>query len=197
MAQHDTPTSGVWDTRYREPTRTGEAAQILRFYTHLLPRQGKALDLACGLGANALLLASHGLETSAWDFSPVAIARLNELAQAQHLILDTQVRDVLQEPPLAEQFDLITVTRFLDRQLTAVLMGALRPGGLLFYETFVHDKVAPVGPENPAFLLAENELLGLFSGLRVRAYHEEGSVGDPTQGIRNVAMLVAQKPAKR
>lgn len=190
----NTPTPDSWDIRYRQSPLVGEPAQVLRRYAYLLPHQGRALDLACGLGANALFLAARGLETLAWDFSPVAIEQLDKLAQERHLVVQTQVRDVLQAPPLAEQFDVITVSRFLDRGLAPALRAALRPGGLLFYETFVQDKVSAVGPENPAFLLAENELLSLFSGLKVRLYQEEGSLGDTTQGVRNIAMLVAQKP---
>jgi hypothetical protein len=41
--------------------------------------------------------------------------------------------------------------------------------------------------------LGENELLKLFTGLRLRVYREEGSIGDTSAGLRNEAMLVAQQ----
>jgi tellurite methyltransferase len=64
---------------------------------------------------------------------------------------------------------------------------------LVFYQTFTREKSADCGPSNPAYLLEENELLRLFSGLRILAYREEGNVGDVAQGFRNEAMIVAQK----
>ncbi|MFU8833506.1 MAG: SAM-dependent methyltransferase, partial [Wenzhouxiangella sp.] len=66
-------------------------------------------------------------------------------------------------------------------------------GGLLFYETFTREKVDDAGPSNPDFLLAPNELLHLFSPLRLLAYREEGVVGDAGRGLRNVAYLVGRR----
>ena len=63
----------------------------------------------------------------------------------------------------------------------------------MFYQTFIQDKPADLGPNNPDYLLAENELLQLFSGIRILVYREEGQVGHVTQGFRGEAMLVGQK----
>ncbi|MEW7979935.1 MAG: methyltransferase domain-containing protein [gamma proteobacterium symbiont of Phacoides pectinatus] len=74
-----------WDRRHGEAQGPGEIAEVLRQNLHLLPPRGRALDLACGRGANALLMARHGLRVSAWDLSPVAIERLRREAVAQGL----------------------------------------------------------------------------------------------------------------
>ena len=185
------PLAAKWDARYRG-SATAVATEVLVENRHLLPAVGEALDLACGLGGNALLLARHGLRTTAWDLSPVAIERL--AAEAEGLPLRAEVRDVLAAPPAAGSFDVIVVSRFLERDLCPLLMAALRPGGLLFYQTFTRDKAVPGGPSSPDFLLAENELLRLFEGLRLRVYREEGCMGDVTCGLRNEALLVAQRP---
>lgn len=190
---HHRPDARDWDRRYQARQAPGEPARVLSLHRHLLPRAGLALDLACGLGANALLLAGAGLATLAWDYSPLAIQRLDTLARERQLDIRAQVRDVVAEPPEPGRFAVITVSRFLERSLAPALMAALAPGGLLFYETFVRDRVAAMGPDNPDFLLRENELLQLFGDLRLRVYREEGSVGDVSRGIRNVAMLVAQR----
>ncbi|HEB92053.1 MAG TPA: class I SAM-dependent methyltransferase [Gammaproteobacteria bacterium] len=179
-----------WDDYYHEGELSG-AARVLAENSHLLPVAGEALDLACGLGGNALLLAQAGLRTQAWDISPVAITRLN--ASAAGLPLSAVVRDVLAAPPAPLSFDVIVVSRFLARDLCPTLLAALRPGGLLFYQTFSRDKAAPGGPSNPDFLLAENELLRLFDRLRLRVYREEGCIGNTQHGLRNEALLVAQK----
>ena len=71
----------MWDQKYRESGDPhGTAVEVLQENLHLLPRQGRALELACGLGANALLLSAHGLDTHAWDISAVAIDKLVTLA---------------------------------------------------------------------------------------------------------------------
>lgn len=184
-----------WDSRYRAIEEPPRAAQVLREYAHLLPASGMALDLACGRGGNALLMARAGLEVSAWDLSPVAIQSLREIAEAEGLGIHAEARDVLAEPPSVASFDVIVVSYFLERELVPALCSALRPGGLLFYQTFIRDQVTPGGPSNPDFRLAENELLQLFSGLTLRVYREEGSAGNVEEGFRNEALLVAQRPA--
>ena len=188
----------VWDQRYTgAPVTAPMAAQVLRDYQHLLPTTGQALDLACGLGGNARLLAAAGLRVQAWDISAVAIEALNAAAVAGGLALSAKVRDIDAEPPEPRSFDVIVVSHYLQRDLAAPLMAALRPGGLLFYQTFTRERVDDSGPRNPDFRLALNELLQLFDGLLLRAYREEGQLGDPTKGFRNEAMLVAQRPAEQ
>lgn len=159
----------------------------------MLPTEGTALDLAAGLGGNALLLSEHGLEADAWDFSPVAMNRLKRFAAERGLHVKTEVRDVVAEPPEPRRFDVIVVSRFLERTLAPKLIAALRAGGLLYYQTFTRARVDDSGPGNPAYRLEDNELLALFRPLLVRAYREEGRLGDRQQGFRNEAMLVAQK----
>ena len=183
-----------WDSRHADPDKQPEAARVLRQNLHLLPRQGRALDLACGLGGNALLLAERGLQVSAWDISPVAIERLKKFAQNQGMQeLSAEVRDIEQRPPSPESFDLIVVSYYLERRLTQNLIDALKPGGLLCYQTFTRVAVSPEGPSNPDFRLGDNELLQLFSPLQLRFYREENRLGDLSLGDRDIAMLVAEK----
>ena len=185
-----------WDARYRQTSTTTipAPAEVLAENSHLLPATGNALDVACGSGNNALFLAAHGLQTTAWDISPVAIGKLLEFSSTLQLTIDARTRDVEARPPGPQTFDVITVSRFLIRHLAPALITALRPRGLLFYQTFTAIKIDRSGPDNPDFLLAENELLTLFRGLIIRVYREEGRLGNPQLGFRNAALLVAQKP---
>ena len=90
-----------WNQRHGQAEGPGRPAQVLAENRHLLPAVGEALDLACGLGANALLLAEAGLQVTAWDLSPVAIQRLSQLAGERGLSgLRAEVRDLLAAPPL-------------------------------------------------------------------------------------------------
>lgn len=186
-----------WDERYKasEPG-AGLPARVLTDYAHLLPRGGEALDLACGLGANALFLARRGLVTHAWDISSVAIAKLQAYADAEGLPLRGRVHDAIGQPPAPDSLDVIVMAHFLERGLSAHLVDALRPGGLLYFQTFTRTFVNPAGPSQDIFRLADNELLGMFPGLRVLAYREEGKVGDTSQGFRDEALLVGLKDGR-
>jgi len=190
-----TETRDKWDARYRDAAAPGSPARVLADNLHLLPTTGAALDLACGLGANALLLAERGLAVSAWDISPVAIARLQAVAGERGVEVQAEARDVVRQPPPPDSFDVIVVSHFLERALAPALATALRPGGLLFYQTFTREGAGGRGPSNPAFRLGPNELLHLFSDLRLIVYREEGELGDPGAGLRGEAMLVGMKPA--
>lgn len=183
-----------WDRIYSAQNEAlPRAAAVLQDNLHLLPAGGRALEIACGLGGNALLLAQRGLTTEAWDISPVAVQRLLELARQQNLALTVAARDVVAEPPPPDSYDVVVVSHFLERDLCSRLVRALRPGGLLFYQTFTREAVTDSGPSNPGFRLAPNELLALFRELRVVVYREEGRIGDVRRGFRDEAMLVAIK----
>lgn len=184
-----------WDRIYTGSTvnTSPSAARVLREYAYLLPARGQALDVACGMAGNALFLAGRGLQTRAWDISAVAIERVSEIARTRDIPLVAEVRDVCRQPPPRNAFDVIVVSRFLQRELCGSLMEALKPGGLLYYQTFIRERCGTDGPSNPDYRLARNELFGLFSDLTLRVYIECGRTGDCTRGIRDEAMLVGQR----
>ncbi len=183
-----------WNKRYEQSTDDHCAAEVLSLNQHLLPSRGLALDLACGLGANTLLLAQRKLQTQAWDISSVALGKLQKIALSDNLHIETLQRDVEKNPPPKNSFDVIVVCRFLCRPLCKDLIQALRPGGLLFYQTFHVNKMdTDIGPSNADFLLQPGELLSLFSALNLVVYREEFACGDATQGLRNEAYLIGKK----
>lgn len=168
-------------------------ALVLQQNAFLLPNTGSALDLACGIGSNAIFLAKSGLNTSAWDISAIAIESLQSYSQENNLGITAEARDVKQQPPAVNSYDVICVSYFLERSLAIDIINALKPNGLLFYQTFIEEKVTDAGPSNPEYRLQENELLTLFSPLHILSYQEHGKVGDIKKGFRDAAMLVAQK----
>lgn len=183
-----------WDTIYRSGEETAaRPARVLAENCYLLPETGTALDAACGRGANALLLARHGLQTHAWDISQEALNLIETAAVRENLHLLTQQRDIVLQPPAADSFDVIVVSRFLDRRVIGSLIEALRSNGQIYYQTFIKDKRDAIGPNNPDYRLDTNELLRLFSALRIIYYREDGTVGDVSMGFRNEAMLIGQK----
>ena len=181
-----------WDGRYADSVGVPSPLEVLVDHAHLLPRSGDALDLASGLGGSALFMARQGLRVRAWDLSDVAVGRLREAAEG--LTLTAEVHDVIAQPPSPSSLDVITVGHFLDRSICAAIAAALRPGGLLFYQTFSLERIDDSGPRDGPFRLKTNELLRLFPDLIVRFYRDEGRIGDITRGFRNRAQLVAQRP---
>ena len=213
-----------WDRIYsanvlQEP----KACWVLSEYAYLLPESGKAVDIASGRGANALLLAGAGLQTTAIDISPVGIEQLQSNAQKRSLNIETRVEDLsassqgtgsqgteslgtgplgtgpLGTGPLGtEQWDVIVVSNYLQRDLFESIVSALRPDGLVYFETFVKNKSDPsVGPASPEYLLDNNELLNSFAGLSVRVFFDLQTAGSCEQGLRNKSCLVAQKSTQK
>lgn len=182
-----------WDNRYRDVTAPGDPCWVLAHCRHLLPPAGRALDLAAGLGANALLLAEQGLSAEAWDCSAVALEKIQGFAAARKLRVSTLQRDVESQPPEPNSFDVIVVSQFLHRPSAPALIAALKPGGLLYYQTFARDKLTDKGPSTADFLLAPNELLQLFEPLSLRFYREDARAGDLALGLRDHAYFVGQR----
>jgi len=190
--------SDKWDAIYQSKQQNGETkkltpAYILQEFHHLLPAQGKALDLASGLGANALFLAQHNLQAHAWDISSVAIEKLNAAAKSLDLNLITEIRDIVAKPPEENSFDVIVVSHFLDRKIMPDIIAALRQNGLLFYQTFTKVRARKSGPTNETYRLGKNELLILCEDLDVIVYREEGLIGDSDSGFRNEAIFIGQR----
>jgi len=155
-----------WNARYAYSSQAKPApANVLLKGEAFLPESGTAADIACGLGGNASYLASKGLTVFAWDISAKAIRSIHEPK------ISASVRDVVSHPPEPDSLDVIVVSRFLDRGLCAKLSDALRPGGVLFYQTFT------AGLSNPNYLLKKNELPSLFATLAV-CYTHESSVDE-------------------
>ena len=189
-----------WNLRFAKRDTPGEAAFVLTENLHLLPSSGRALELACGLGANALLLAAQGLQVEAMDYSDVALDKLAGFARQRGVAVTTVQADLEAgfEPPAA--YAVIVVSHYLYRPLLPVLVDMLAPGGLLFYQTFTRDKCSASGPSNPDYLLAPHELLRAFATLRCRYYREDRILpGSPACAgatpFHDLACFVGQKAA--
>jgi 2-polyprenyl-3-methyl-5-hydroxy-6-metoxy-1,4-benzoquinol methylase len=151
----------------------------------------RVLDIACGSGRDAVFLALSGLTVEAWDVLPDAIALCSELAERQGVVVETQCRDVEADTTIAKaRYDLVTCFNFLHRPLMPSIASALRPGGLIVYETFVHPQRALFGrPRQDAHLLRPGELRTWFEGWEIQVLREA-----LTGPRRFAASLVARKP---
>ena len=90
---------------------------------------GRALDLACGRGRNALHLAASGYEVDAVDISGEALARAQAAANLQGLRPHFHELDLDEDDLPRADYDLILVSRYLNRALVPRLVDALAAGG--------------------------------------------------------------------
>ena len=150
---------------------TEQASAWVERWAPLMPA-GEALDLACGGGRHARLLAGLRHPVLAVDRDGQALA----LAAGPGI---TTLQYDLEAPgtawPFAPgRFAGIVVTNYLHRPLMAGLAASLAPDGVLVYETFAQGNEAYGKPSNPAFLLAPGELLDFARthDLRVLGYED-------------------------
>ena len=157
--------------------------------------RGPVVDLACGRGRHALAAAELGARVLGIDRNPTPLRELQAQARARRLPL-LAVRADLETPhgiPLRSgSCGAILVFRFLFRPLAPAIQQALRPGGLLLYETFTAaQRDQGWGPSNPAFLLEPGELPRLFPDLEVLESWEGLSSGPKPEAV---ARLAARRP---
>lgn len=185
-----------WDAIYKNQKNNtvSQPSEVLLNNLSLLPTLPKnALDIACGLGTNTFLLASKGYFVDAWDISSIAIGNLKQNPQFSDNI-SALACDVLHQDIPRNNYGVIIVAHFLERDIIPKIISGLRSGGILFYQTFLQNKGSSAGPTNHKFLLAKDELPLLFSALNILYYKEDAQIGEAKTGFRNEAMLVAQKP---
>jgi SAM-dependent methyltransferase len=164
-------------------------ARWLVEHADLLPRAGDAIDIACGHGRHALWLAQRGLTVRAIDRDRALIEALNLESRRRTLRVYAEVLDLERDDPQLgrEIGDVIVVVHYLHRPLFPHLIEALRPGGLLIYETFTRAQAARGKPTNPDFLLAPGELRTLVHPLEILT-EREGTFDD-----REIASIVARR----
>jgi SAM-dependent methyltransferase len=163
---------GRWNLKHRDAEFLGEPAPFLVECRRLLP-PGRALDVACGLGANALYLAEEGYRVEAFDWSFEGLRKLAAAAKEKSQGIGTVACDVTRYPLPRERYDVLVSFRFLERALFPSMVEALRPGGALVIETF-NRRYLERRPDFPKeYCLEEGELLAAFAAtLRVARYQE-------------------------
>lgn len=146
------------------------ASDWVRRWAGLIPPGGRVLDLACGGGRHAVLLAGLGHEVVAVD-RDLSLARpVRDTPGVTWLRADLEAADW---PFAGVAFSGVVVTNYLHRPLFDHLVAALEPGGVLIYETFSLGQAKYGRPRNPAHLLLPGELLEMVRGkLRVLAYED-------------------------
>ena len=168
-----------------------EPAQLLVEYLPLLPK-GKALDVAMGKGRNALFLASHGFDVVGLenDDESIDVCRADAKKRGINVeIRRTDLEDLASYKIESSAYDVVICFYYLQRNLIPIMKDALKPGGIIIYETFLIDQHLTAGhPRRREFCFEHNELLKNFPDFRILYYRE----GKDTRGTFK-ASLVAQK----
>ncbi len=172
--------SETWDRRY-EGAELLWTAQPNRFLVAeaqtLAP--GRALDLACGEGRNAVWLAELGWSVTGVDFSPVAIGKARQLAEARGVTGEFDVADLLAYEPVGPAFDLViafylqvpaTERSTIHRRAAA----AVAPGGtfLLVAHHLRNLDEGYGGPRDPHVLYTPDDVVMDLEGLEIERAEE-------------------------
>ena len=183
-----------WNQRYSEKFISEiSPAHVLSCNQHLLTNKGAALDLACGLGVNGLFLAKKGYQVTAIDYAEAALTKLSDYAGEHDLSIETQCADLEVIKLKNNSYDVVVVSYYLQRDLFDEIFKSLKPGGLLFYQTFSGDRVEGNGPENPAFRLQKGELLSLCAEHSILYYREDGNCCIGPDCFNDEAMIVVKR----
>jgi tellurite methyltransferase len=133
-----------------------------------LPGRRRALDVAAGRGRHSLVMAAAGFHVTGIDIQLDALRRARASAHLASLELALVCADLTTFPLPRDRYDLVVVTRYLDRALFPALRETLVPGGVLLYETFTEAQVRyGRGPRSPEHLLEPGELRMLTGGMDV------------------------------
>jgi SAM-dependent methyltransferase len=161
---------------------------------------GRALDVACGSGRNAVWLAGRGWKVTGVDFSDVALEQARALAAERGVEVDWVQADLLGWRPFDEAFDLVMVLYLqlpadqLEQALRRAAAG-VAPGGTLLVVGHHSDNIdqGSGGPKDPRVLFTPEQVAGYLDGLRVE---KAEAVLRPVEGERDAidALVRARRP---
>ncbi|HKB12131.1 MAG TPA: methyltransferase domain-containing protein [Vicinamibacterales bacterium] len=149
----------------------------------------RALDVAAGRGRHLILLARAGFCAFGVDARLDALRGAVASARNERLTVRAWCADLTQYPLPIASFDVVVVTRFLQRDLFPALQQTVRRGGFLLYETFTTwQRALGTGPASPDHLLEPGELRARFDvpGWETRFYEE-------TRAPEAVARIVGRR----
>lgn len=197
--------SADWNERYKEtPSLWGTRANVFVAEVFGGSEPGRALDLACGEGRNALWLAERGWRVTAVDFSSAALAKARAEAGERSVTVEWVEADLTGYHPEPGAFDAVVIAylHLPEPSRTPILRGAadaLAPGGTLL--VVGHDATNPAegvgGPQDPEILYTAQSLVAAVPTLRIeRAGRAERTVAGADRPALD-ALLVATRPPSR
>jgi SAM-dependent methyltransferase len=181
QAQDNKGKSGeqIWNELYAK--RDGKEHQFNKFLAEQVKgmKPGKALDIGMGQGRNSLFLAALGWEVTGFDISEVGVKQAQAEAAKRGLKIDAQVGDSMKYDYGKAKWDLVLgmyMYQYLDKN-AAKVVASLKPGGVLIVEG-IHRDINKGNLRGEAYGYRNNELLKVFSALRVRHYEDTVTQAD-------------------
>jgi len=185
------PDKVFWEKRYETEAYIfgKEPVEFLKEHIALLPK-GRALDIAMGEGRNAVFLAKNGLTVDGCDISEAAVKKAQALAEENSVRIHAFTADLETYRLPKDTYDVVACFYYLQRNLIPQMKEALKPGGMVIYETYTLENLERGfdGPRNKEYLLQSNELLDFFRDFKI-VYYREFVVHEK----KAVASLIARK----
>jgi SAM-dependent methyltransferase len=204
VRQASKATRESWNRHWaeREPPDSAEPHPHLRAAAASLA-PGRALDLACGLGRNAVWLAERGWQVTAVDFSEVAIEHARRLAEASGVSVEWTVGDLRAYDPERGAFDLVLlfflhVPAVERNALLHKAVAAVAPGGTFLLAAHDRRNLAEGarGPKNPEVLYSPEDVLPELEDLEVELAQQVLRAVETPEGERVMvdALVRARRP---
>ena len=179
-------TATGWDAIYREGTPAWDSgtphAELSRVLDQYRLRPQTVLEVGCGSGADAILLARRRFEVTAVDCSPIAIERARLRAEQHDALLRFVLDDVFDFAPSAGQFDLVydaglyhSIRQTRLEQYLDMLWRVTRPGSYYLCLAGAPNEQAEEGPPQVTEDEIQSELGRLFEFVHLRPTRLEGA----------------------
>lgn len=179
-----------WNQRYAENSyQKGNPVTFLEDWLPGLP-VGRALDVACGAGRNAIRLAQAGYRVDAIDISCEGLKLARQKANNQGLNINWIEHDLDDPYYFDMDYDLIIVLWYVNPGLISRLCGCLAPGGYLLCEEHLITEQKVIGPTSPNYRVAPGALQKSAAGLDVVFYDESIRVNTEGAKIASARMVV-------
>ncbi len=196
-----------WDTRFgKDEYHFGtEPNHFVAAQAHLLKPGMSALSVADGEGRNSVWLAQQGLRVTAFDFSPVGVAKARRLAAEKGVEVEYHEANIDDWDWDARQYDLVAAIfiQFMGPQergrAFAGMLRSLAPGGILVLQGYGPKQLeyGTGGPKQLENLYTGQLLREAFASLEILHLHEHDETiaeGDAHCGLSALIDLVARKP---
>jgi len=181
-----------WNQRYTEDKyQKNNPVTLVEDWLPRLP-VGRTLDVACGAGRNALLLAQAGFNVDAIDISRVGLDQARQKAEKLGLNINWIEHDFDQPYKFDTDYDLIIVLWYVNPVLITRLCNCLAPGGYLLCEEHLITDREVIGPTCSNYRVAPGELRKAVSGVDILLYEESVYMNAKGEQVAS-ARVVAKK----
>ena len=179
-----------WNQRYAEDSyHKNNPVTLVEDWLPGLPG-GRALDVACGAGRNAIFLAQAGYQVDAIDISHEGLELARQEAENLGLSVNWIEHDLDHPYPFDTNYNLIIVMWYVDLGLISRLCDCLAPGGYLICEEHLITDREVIGPTSSNYRVAPGVLREAVSGLDVLLYEESIEMNAEGEQVASARVVV-------